>query len=352
MPRSLRSKSRTETDDDELLREIKAMPANELREAYFKLYKKHQEITDGFYCHQCGKFLKRDRFYISSKTASGVIPTCKGCLYKVATNYDPKTKEINETVESIKKALQIMDLPFLQDVYEKSINAVKNMASLRTKSTAYQQYVVLLQSLPQYQGLSWEDSDYDEGQGSNKKAKPSAVKRFGPGYSVEDYEYLEEQYKDWTTRYEAPNKAEEQLFERLCFKQLEIRKATQAGESTKDLDKSFVELLGSLNLKPSQNNSNVLSEARTFGQLIEQWENEKPIPEPSKEFKDVDHIGQYIDVFFKGHLSKMMGLTNGVSALYEKFMKRYSAKKPQEYDEDQDNEVLFNKIFGRDLGGE
>ena len=48
----------------------------------------------------------------------------------------------------------------------------------------------------------------------------------------------------------------------------------------------------------------------TFGQLIDKWEQEKPIPEPDEEFKDVDKIGLYIDVFFKGHLSKMMGLKN------------------------------------------
>jgi hypothetical protein len=41
----------------------------------------------------------------------------------------------------------------------------------------------------------------------------------------------------------------------------------------------------------------------------------------------------------------MMGLKNGFSALYEKFIKKYTVNKPQ-YDEDEDSETLFNQIFG------
>ena len=45
-----------------------------------------------------------------------------------------------------------------------------------------------------------------------------------------------------------------------------------------------------------------------FGTLIDKWENTRPIPEIDEELKDVDNIGVYLDVFFKGHLAKMMGM--------------------------------------------
>ena len=64
--------------------------------------------------------------------------------------------------------------------------------------------------------------------------------------------------------------------------------------------------------------------------------------------KKINKIGLYIDVFFKGHLAKMMGLKNGFSSLYEKFMKRFSVSKP-EYEEDADSEALFDQIFGSHL---
>ena len=41
----------------------------------------------------------------------------------------------------------------------------------------------------------------------------------------------------------------------------------------------------------------------------------------------------------------MMGLKNGFSKLYEQFMKKYTVEKP-EYDDDEDNEALFDAIFG------
>ena len=180
------------------------------------------------------------------------------------------------------------------------------------------------------------------------KAKLKTVKFFGTGFTDDDYLYLQEQYDDWTTRHECKTKAQEEVFKRICFKQLEILKATRKGESTKDLDHTYQQLLDTANLKPRQN-TNALSDAQTLGTLIQKWENTRPIPEIDEELKDVDKIGLYIDVFFKGHLAKMMGLKNGLSNLYSKFMKKYTVEKP-EYKGDENNEALFDAIFGSDEG--
>ena len=47
----------------------------------------------------------------------------------------------------------------------------------------------------------------------------------------------------------------------------------------------------------------------------------------------------------------MMGLKNAFSSLYEKFMSKYTVKKPQ-YDEDFDSEALFDQIFGSKMDDE
>lgn len=47
----------------------------------------------------------------------------------------------------------------------------------------------------------------------------------------------------------------------------------------------------------------------------------------------------------------MMNLKNGLSNLYDKFMSKYKVEKP-EYDADEDNEALFDAIFGHDLEDE
>lgn len=351
MARALKKAS--EKRDDSTTEVWETLNLQELRLEHKKLLKEYDRIINGFYCHQCGKFLPRDKFYVSTKTKSGVTQMCKKCLYILGTGYDDKKKVTFETPETLKKALREMNLPFLRDLYRQSVSAVEDTSNSKTIGTVFQQYISMIQSLPQYKGLSWDDSDdYDELSEAIDSVDEDVIKRFGPGLPPKDYKFLDSEYKDWTTRYEAPNKVEEELFKRICFKQLEIHNATLAGRDTKDLDRSLVELLGTMNLKPNQNNANVLSEGRTFGQLIEKWENEKPIPEISEEFRDVDKVGQYIDVFFKGHLSKMMGLKNGFSELYHKFMQKYSAQKPDYNNDDVDDESLFDKIFGRDIGGD
>lgn len=178
------------------------------------------------------------------------------------------------------------------------------------------------------------------------KVKLKTVRFWGTGFSDEDYIYLQDQYEDWTQRHECKTKAQEEIFKRICFKQLEILKATRAGLSTKDLDATYQNLLATGNLQPKQTNMDALAEDRTFGQLIRIWEDEKPIPKPDKDFEDVDGIGKYISVFFLGHLAKMVGIKNRFSRMYDEEMAKYTVNKP-EYEED--TEALFDAIFGGHL---
>jgi hypothetical protein len=180
---------------------------------------------------------------------------------------------------------------------------------------------------------------------SDRKVDENTIKFFGAGFTDEDYEFLKEEYDDWVARHECKTKAQEEVFKRICFKQLEILKATQRGEDTKNLDDTFQKLLDTAKLQPKQSSGDTMSDAQTFGTLIDKWENSRPLPEIDEELRDVDKIGLYIDIFFKGHLSKMMGLKNGLSNLYTNFMKKYTVEKP-EYHDDENSEILFDTIFG------
>ena len=136
------------------------------------------------------------------------------------------------------------------------------------------------------------------------------------------------------------------MFKRICFKQLEILKATRLGEDTKNLDDTFQKLLDTAKLQPKQNSGDTMSDAQTFGTLIDKWENTRPIPEAEDEFKDVDKIGLLIHTFYTGHMAKVLNLPSSLSALYDKFIKKYTVEK-QEYSGDSDNEALFDSIFGK-----
>ena len=197
-------------------------------------------------------------------------------------------------------------------------------------------------------GLSYEDTLISEYQDAAKRAAmaedeidatvlESGELNFGDGYTSLLLEYLQRQYADWTRRHVRQTKAQEELFKNICIVQLEIRDATQAGRSTKDAMKTLQDLMDSANIKPKQQTDNSLVEQNTFGTLIQRWEQEKPIPEPSPEWRDVDNIGQYITVWFQGHLSKMFGFKNDDAAQYEEEVAKYTVEPPYYGDDSLDD---------------
>lgn len=329
----------------------KTLTLTELRKAYEKLAIEKQKLEDGAFCHSCNKHLNRDKFYRSTTTASGLVPVCKACLFKIATNYDEKTKEVNETEESLKAALKIADRPFLRNVYDSSYKAIYNEASGKQRGYVWGQYITLVSSLDQWSSLTWNDSDEDvlledDKQLADQKKATKRMREFwGNEFTDKDLIFLDREYNDWVTRHECQTKSQEEVFKRICFKQLEIYKATLNGESTKDLDKTFQDLLDTGNLKPKNNSLDTLSNAQTMGLLIDKWENERPLPEIDEELKDVDKLGLMLDVFFRGHMAKLLNIKNPLSHLYEKYMAKYTVNRP-EYADEEDNELLFEKIFG------
>lgn len=303
----------------------------------------------------CGNPQKADEaFYMDDRFIANRFPICKRCLLRMVEQRRTDRDEPNETKESVRVVLRMLDLPYLNDVYENCMKGAADGVKEKNRHSPFATYIVMLKSLPQYKGLHWEHSEFEEEYydvesdddiNENSRIYKQAKKRFGKGYSPQDLIFLETEYQDWIKRYACENKAQELLFKRICFKELEIDKAQKSGKDTKELDKTLQDLMGSMSLKPNQNNSNALTEAKTFGQLIQKWESEKPIPEPDEDFKSVNKIAMYIDVFFKGHMARMMGLKNAFSHTYEKYMKKYTVDKPQ-YDEDTDSETLFDQIFG------
>ena len=338
--------------------EVKKAGVANARQAYNSLARDYNRILDGklCYCHKCNEFLNVDSFYSDKRYASGLFPICKKCLINDACDYDKETNSYIDNREKTKKVFQMMDLPFIDDLYKSVMNSAIEKVGEKNKQTAYAYLITCIKSLPQYRGMTWSDSIFDETDDNeeineNSRLLKQAKKRFGKDYSPTDLIWLENEYQDWIKRYPCENKAQEVLYKNICHTELNIDKKQKSGKDTKDDLKTLQDLMTSLQIKPSQTNSNALTEAKTFGQLIEKWEDEwdggKPIPEPDEEFKDPDHMITLVDTFFKGHLAKMMGLKNGFSRLYDKYMKKYTVSQPH-YDEDTDSEAIFEQIFGKE----
>lgn len=308
-------------------------------------------------CFYCGKEYVDTNYYKSSSVFFeniGKVPYCKQCIEKFYQHYYEKYTNdgcLTPEKNAVKRLCAAFDIYYKEDAYNAAVESAKKREMNISPMGAYMKMI----QLSQYKGKSYDNTIFEEEKeefiasvhtmSDSRKVDQATIQFFGVGFSDEDYNFLKEQYDDWVSRHECKTKAQEEIFKRICFKQLEILKATRRGDDTKHLDATFRDLLDTAKLQPKQNSGDTMSDSQTFGTLIDKWENERPLPEIDEELRDVDKIGLYTDVFFRGHLSKMMGLKNGLSNLYNKFIKKYTVEKP-EYSDDENSEVLFDAIFG------
>ena len=309
-------------------------------------------------CLYCEKEYVETNFYNSySRLFSGIgkIPYCKQCIEKFYQQY--YEEYVNEGCLSpekiaVKRVCMTFDIYYTDVVFNSAMNKIRE-SNMNISPMA--QYMKTIQ-LAQYKEKSYDNTVLNEikeefiadasGEISeNRDVDQRIIDFFGSGFTDEDYKYLDREYKDWTARHECNTKAQEEVFKDICFNRLQNLKALRKGEDTKDITASFQKMLDAGKLQPKQNAGDATADNQTFGTLIDKWENERPLPEIDEELRDVDRIGLYINVFFKGHLAKMMGIKNGFSNLYNRFMKGYTVKKP-EYSDEENSEVLFDTIFG------
>ena len=336
--------------------EIKKLTINNVKTAYHDLALDYNHLLDldYVYCPHCGKWKNVKSFYSNNKNKSGIEHfACKECILDMCTDLSKdgvRTDNKQKTISTFRR----LNWYFNEMYYDEQLKTLKEGVSEKLRSTAAQTLIVMVQSLKQYKNKTWDDSEFISGDDSSEnsskiiqKTLKAAKKRFGSSYNDEDLMFLENEYEDWVSRYECNTKAQETIFERLAFKKWEINKATMAGQSTKDLDKTYTDLLSSINILPRQNSANGISDSLSFGQLIEKWEENEPVYDPDPEFADCDNIGKYIRVWFKGHLARALGLDNGYSKEYDDYISQYTVKKP-EYEDDGKSEDIYQKLFGKE----
>lgn len=329
-----------------------------------------KEYPNFFLCTRCGKKIKKLKDFPSGKSEiyEGYeyrLPICSDCLEKLYDKYFDKyaeeyEEEDDEIVEgkAIRRVCMMYNLYYSDTMLQSAIKSNKDSSLIKS-------YIKQI-NLWQYRNKSFDNTLEEEREKEKKiiitsenveetienedgkQITSETIKFFGAGLgSAEDYIYLQEQYDEWIHCYECKTKSQEEIFKRLSFNQWETWKAKMAGEDTKELDKTFKELLDIAKIQPKQNSSDAFSQAQTFGTLIDKWENTRPLPEIDEELRDVDKIGTMITVWFKGHLSKMLNLKNSFSKLYEEYKEKYTVTRPT-YEEDEESDYTLQDIFDED----
>ena len=345
--------------------EITHLTVGKVRKAYNELAEDYNRIIEQkvLLCPKCNEYKNANvnkEFYRDTRWAIGHFPICKDCLKLMAEQRTSHREKSKECKESVQRVLRLMDRAYVDSWYEQCVrNVTDNNAEAGVfdeNPSAFGAYMRGLVSLPQFSSYKcWEDSDFGNSQSIDddlieeakivKSTVKNGRKRFGDSYTDAELMFLETEYNDWVARYECNTKAQELVFQSIALVRLQRDKCIRAGKPTKDLDRTIQDWLDTGNLKPKQNNMDALSEAQTWGTLVKKIEEERPLPKIDPALEDTDRIGLLVDVFYRGHTSKMAGLKNRFSNIYEKVMKKYTVSMP-EYDEDTDSEIIFDKIFG------
>ena len=119
-----------------------------------------KEIVKKYLCPYCNKEKSDDHFYMSTDplVMTGRCVMCKECAEKIARNWDPVLKEFGDcTKTSIMQALERLDKPYLDTIWEASYFEVNNPNS-KKKRDMWSAYIKNI-SMPQYNTLRWRDGD-------------------------------------------------------------------------------------------------------------------------------------------------------------------------------------------------
>ena len=138
----------------------KMTPA-QLRKENEKLKEELEKIKDGAYCYMCNKFKSKDKFYVNTDplNKSGITPICKDCARHLSLRIDKNGEEHEPTKDSLILSLKYLNKPFLDTVYNASIQESENLISGKVKTnfaTAYYKNIQMVQ----YKGMTYFDSDF------------------------------------------------------------------------------------------------------------------------------------------------------------------------------------------------
>ena len=113
-----------------------------------------------YLCPYCLKEKKKSEFYVSTdpRVLTGITSMCKDCVKKIALGWDDNRQEFGVcNKKTVMEALEYIDRPFLENLWNTSYNSWANNNDLR-KQTIWDSYITNV-SMRQYNGKRWRDGD-------------------------------------------------------------------------------------------------------------------------------------------------------------------------------------------------
>lgn len=244
-------------------------------------------------CTCCEEDKKQNEYYkvYSPLFKDDLFPTCKTCIKKLVDT---------DSSLSVYDMLRRMDRPFLIEKWEEIKN--KNPES----DSLFGLYLKAISSATQL-ALTWEDSMFPDAEDAEDVAELN--KRWS-GFSYTDKVILENMYQEMLTTYEANTPIQRDIYKNICVARHKSNIAIAKNEVVdfERFRKVISSLMNDAKIKPVQETGFDEGSTASYGQFIEKLENERPIPEATEEFKDVDGIKKYFLKWFTKQMQRALDL--------------------------------------------
>lgn len=142
-------------------KELPKMSIAETREALKQAYDYINTFNELGFCVYCATFKKREVFYASTdpRNKAGITPICKECMRKIGLRVDNQGQEHECTKESLQDALFYANKPYLDSIWDSSVQESENEITGKRKSGVYQAYLKNV-AMVNYYSLGYRDSDF------------------------------------------------------------------------------------------------------------------------------------------------------------------------------------------------
>jgi hypothetical protein len=131
-------------------------------------------LENGCRCAMCGKVKDKDtKFYLDTDPKLGghsFARICRECARAIAHRRDEDGVDHEPTRESVIETLEYLNKPFIESLWNASIQESENMVTGKNRWTPWNAYIKNIQMV-QYVGLTYKDSDHI------KNARPTRVEK-------------------------------------------------------------------------------------------------------------------------------------------------------------------------------
>ena len=139
------------------------LTAAQAREKVDELQAKLDKFEGTSFCLKCKTHKDREKgFYINTDPMYGettCTPICRECARKIALRVDKNGEEHEPTKESVITALKYLQKPFLNTVWNASVQESENLIAGKVKSNVWTAYIKNIQMV-NYVGMNFFDSDF------------------------------------------------------------------------------------------------------------------------------------------------------------------------------------------------